>query len=150
AGSPALDAGGGAATTSTDQRGVPRGRVLDIGAYQATATKLNVAGFPSSTTTGASHGFTVNAVDPFGQLSLDFNAPLTFSSSEPHASLPIGQSIVAGHGSFSATLNTAGTQSITASAGGLSGSQTGITVSGAAATATFVKSDATTSGNWIG
>ncbi len=149
-GSVALDAGGGAASTGTDQRGVPRGHVLDIGAYQATATQLNVAGFPSPTPPGASHSFTVNAVDPFGQPSLDFNVPVTFSSSDPKASLPTGQSIVAGQGSFSATLNTAGTQSITASAGGLSGSQTGITVNVAAGTATFVKSDTTTSGNWIG
>jgi hypothetical protein len=43
AGSPALNGGSGASTTDTDQRGVPRGRVLDIGAYQASATQLNVS-----------------------------------------------------------------------------------------------------------
>ncbi len=148
AGSPALDTASGAATTDTDQRGVPRGQYLDIGAYQATATQLDVGGFPSPTTPGASHTFTVGAVNPFGQPSLDFNAPVTFSSSDPAATLPTGQSIVAGQGSFNATLSTAGTQSITASAGGLSGSQTGITV-GTAATATFVKTDTTTQGTWI-
>ncbi len=118
-GSPALDAGSGAATTDTDQRGVPRGTVLDIGAYQATASQLNVAGFPSPTAPGASHSFTVDAVDPFGQPSLDFNSSVTFSSSDPAANLPTGQALVAGQGNFSATLNTPGVQSITASAGGL-------------------------------
>ncbi len=40
-------------------------------------------------------------------------------------------------------------QSITATAGGLSGSQTGITVSGTPATATFVEKNTTTNGNWV-
>ena len=100
AGSPALDGGSGAATTDTDQRGVPRGHVLDIGAYQATATQLDVAGFPSPTAPGASHTFTVSAVDPFGQPSLDFNGPVTFSSSDPSATLPTGQSLVGGQGTL--------------------------------------------------
>ena len=128
AGSPALGGGSGAATTDTDQRGVLRGHILDIGAYQATATQLTVAGFPSPTAPGASHTLTVSAVDPFGQPMLDLNGPVTFSSSDPSATLPTGQSLVAGQGTFNATLRTTGVQSITASAGGLSGSQTGITV----------------------
>src|SRR5262249_39987217 len=52
-----------------------------------------------------------------------------FSSSDPSAALPTGQSLVGGRGTFSAILRTPGVQSITAAAGGLSGSQTGITVS---------------------
>ncbi len=135
---------------TTDQRGVPRGNVLDIGAYQATATHLVVSGFPSSTAPGVSHNFTVNAVDPFGQPALDFNSPVTFTSSDPSATLPTGKSLVAGHGTFTATLNTTGVQSITASADGLVGSQTGITVSGAPATASFLQQDTTTRGSWIG
>ena len=149
-GSPALGAGIAVSGVSTDQRGVPRGKVLDIGAYQATATQLDVSGFPSPTAPGVSHSFTVNAVDPFGQPALDFNGPVTFSSSDPSATLPTGQSLVAGQGTFSASLNSPGTQSITASAGGLVGSQTGITVSGAPATASFLQQDTTTQGSWIG
>ncbi len=150
AGSPALDGGSGTATTDTDQRGVPRGHVLDIGAYQATATGLTVAGYPSPTAPGASHALTVTAVDAFGQSALDWSGPVTFSSTDPSATLPTGQSLVEGQGTFGATLSTAGTQSITASAGGLSGSQTGITVSGTTATASFIKTDTTTQGNWSG
>ena len=148
AGSPALDGGSGAATTDTDQRGVSRGHYLDIGAYQATASQLAVAGFPSPTSPGASHQFTVSAVDTFDQLSLDFDGSVTFSSSDPLASLPTGQSLVAGQGTFNATLNTPGVQSITASSGGLVGSQTGITVTGTPATASFLEKDATTQGSW--
>ena len=129
---------------------MPRGQVLDIGAYQATAAQINVAGFPSPTAPGVSHTFTVSAVDPFDQPSLDFNGPVTFSSSDSSATLPTGQSLVAGQGSYSATLSTPGVQSITASAGGLSGSQTGITVSGTPATASFLKQDAKTQGSWSG
>src|SRR5262249_33129667 len=106
AGSPALNHGSGAATTDTDQRGVPRGYVLDIGAYQATATQLTVTGFPSPTAPGASHAFTVSAVDSFGQLALDVSGPVTFSSSDPSANLPTGQSLASGQGTFSATLAT--------------------------------------------
>ncbi len=150
AGSPALNGGSGAATTDTDQRGVPRGHMMDIGAYQATATQLAVAGFPTPTAPGASHAFTVNVVDTFGQLALDFNGPVAFSSSDPSAVLPTGQSLAGGQGTFNATLGTPGVQSITASAGGVSGSQTGITVSGTPATASFLKQDAMTHGSWAG
>jgi predicted outer membrane repeat protein len=149
-GSPALGGGNGTTTTDTDQRGVPRGQVLDIGAYQATATQLAVNGFPSPTAPGAPHAFTVSAVDSFGQTALDFSGPLTFSSSDQAAVLPTGQALVAGQASVSATLNTSGIQSITASAGGLSGSQNAINVSGTPATATFLKKDSTSQGNWIG
>ncbi len=148
-GSPALGAGIAVSGVTTDQRGVPRGNVLDIGAYQATATQLDLSGFPSSTASGVSHSFTVNAVDPFGQPALDFNSPVTFSSSDPSATLPTGGSLVAGQGTFTATLNTPGVRSITASAGGLIGSQTGITVS-APATASFLEQDTTTQGSWMG
>ena len=150
AGSPALDGGSGMATTDTDQRGVPRGQILDIGAYQATAAQIIVAGFPSPTAPGVSHTFTVSAVNPFDQPSLDFNGPVTFSSSDSSATLPTGQSLVAGQGTYRATLSTPGVQSITASAGGLNGSQTGITVSGTPATASFLKQDAKTQGSWSG
>ena len=149
-GSPALGAGIAVTGVTTDQHGVPRGNVLDIGAYQATATQLDVSGFPSSTAPGVSHSFTVNAVNPFGQPALDFNSPVTFSSSDPSATLPTGKSLVAGQGTFTATLNTSGVQSITASADGLVGSQTGITVSSTPATASFLQQDTTTQGSWIG
>ncbi len=149
-GSPALDGGSRVVDTGTDQRGVVRGTVIDIGAYQATATRLAVAGFPSATLSGVSHAFTVSALDPFGQTALDFNGPVTFSSSDASAKLPTGQSLVAGQGTDSATLSTPGVQSITATASGLSGSQTGITVSSTPATATFVEKNTTTNGSWIG
>src|SRR5262249_59315256 len=104
------------------------GQGVDMGAYQATATRLAVAGFPSPTAPGDSHAFTVAAADPFGQPALDFNGPVTFASSDPSAALPTGQSLVGGRGTFSATLRTPGVQSITASAGGLSRTLTRITV----------------------
>jgi hypothetical protein len=148
--SPALNAGDPGQLGRPDQRGVVRSGGVNIGAYQATATQLTVAGFPSPTAPGASHTFTVSATDPFGQPALDVNGPVTFSSSDPSATLPAGQSLVGGQGSFNATLNTPGVQSIAALAGGLSGSQTGITVSGPAATATYLSQDATTQGNWMG
>ncbi|QEH37470.1 Glycosyltransferase 36 associated family protein [Aquisphaera giovannonii] len=146
AGSPALGGGSGATTTDTDQRGVPRGRVLDIGAYQASATKVAVSGFPSPSAPGVPHSFTVRLTDPFGQPSLGFNGAVSLTSSDAAASLPTGQTLSAGQGTFTATLNTPGTQSITAATGGLAGSQAGIVVSGASAA--FIQQDTKTQGDW--
>src|SRR5262249_1575565 len=60
---------------------------------------------------------------------------VTFSSSDPQASLPASVSLTAGMGTASVTLRTAGSQSLTASdaANGLTGSQSGIAVAPAAA-----------------
>jgi hypothetical protein len=138
AGSPALDAGTATGAPAADQRGVPRTGGVNIGAYQASATTLVVAGFPSSVTAGTPGQVVVTAQDPFGQPALGYTGTVHLSSSDPQAGLPADYAFTAAdngaHG-FSATLKTAGTQALTATdtaTGNLTGTQSAIAVTPAA------------------
>ncbi len=95
-----------------------------------------VSGFPSSTMAGASGTFTVTALNADGTTDTGFTGTLHFTSSDGQAALPTDytfQASDAGMHTFSATLKTAGTQSLTAADGSITGSETGITVTPAAA-----------------
>src|SRR5581483_11731714 len=97
---------------------------------------LMVSAYPGSTTAGDSHNFTVTARDAFGNNATAFSGTVVLSSSDSHAVLSAATYTFTGIGgdngvhTFSATLKTAGTQSITATDAGdaLTGSQTGIIV----------------------
>jgi hypothetical protein len=97
-----------------------------------------VTGFPA-TTAGATQSFTVTAKDSAGNVVTGYTGTVTFSSSDARAGLLPSYTFTAadaGVHTFTATLKTAGTQSITvkdAATSTLVGSQTGIVVSPAAA-----------------
>ena len=104
---------------------------------------LAVSGFPSSQTAGTSATVTVTAKDPNGNTATAYTGTVSLSSSDAQAVLPASYTFVAadnGTHTFNVTLKTAATQSITAtdSGAGVSGSQTGITVTPAAATSLLV------------
>lgn len=105
------------------------------------AASITVTDFPA-TTAGVAHSFTVKILDAFGNLCTTYLGKVNFSSTDGQASLPASYTFTAADGgvhSFSATLKTAGTQSISvtdAAKDTLVGSQTGIAVNAAAA-ATF-------------
>jgi hypothetical protein len=105
----------------------------------ASATTLVVSGYPSSTTAGASHNFTVTAKDQFGNIAGGYRGTVTFTSSDSQAALPADRTFTSGDNgvhTFSATLKTGGTQSLTATdtvTSSLTASQTGIVVSAALA-----------------
>ena len=73
---------------------------------------------------GGSFPFTVVAEDTFGNATPAYNGTVHFTSSDTNENviLPTNQSLTNGVGTFSATLMTVGTQTITASSGGSSGS----------------------------
>ena len=105
----------------------------------STAGSFVVSGFPS-TTAGSAKTFTVQVKDTFGNLTSSYVGTVNFSSSDVQAGLPASYTFTsadAGSHAFSATLKTAGVQSIsvkdsvTASA---IGSQTGISVASSTAT----------------
>jgi hypothetical protein len=104
----------------------------------ATVASLSVSGFPA-TTTGVAHSFTVTARDAFGNLSAGYIGTVALSSSDVQAGLPASYTFTAadaGVHTFTATLKTAGTQSLTvrdSATSSIVGSQTGIAVSAAAA-----------------
>jgi hypothetical protein len=103
---------------------------------------LTGAGFPSSTTAGAAHSFTVTALNPDGSINTSYTGTVHFSSSDPQAVLPANYKFTAadrGVHTFSVTLKTAGRQQfITATDttnNSLVGSESGITVAPAATVA---------------
>ena len=95
---------------------------------------LLVAGFPSPATTGTPGSFTVTAQKPGGLTDSGYTGTVYFTSSDAAAALPADYTFVSGDTgvhTFTATLNTVGTQTITATdtvTTAITGTQPGITV----------------------
>jgi fibronectin-binding autotransporter adhesin len=128
AASPALNAGDPNATDQngivliTDQRSAPRphgsGATPDIGAYDshgAAVTTHFVVSAPASTPAGQALTFTVTAKDNQGNTVTAYAGTVHFTSSDSLAVLPADATLTGGVGTFSATLNTLGVQTLTAS-----------------------------------
>ncbi len=102
----------------------------------AAASTLTVGGFPSATAVGVAGNITVTAKDPYGNIASGYTGTVHFTSSDPQAALPADDTFTAldaGQRTFSVTIKTAGTQSITATdtlSAGFTGTQGGITVWG--------------------
>ncbi len=97
----------------------------------AAASVLALTGFPTAITAGVAGSFTVTAKDPFGNTATGYAGTLHFTSSDAQAILPADSTLSAGVGTFSATLQTPGSQSLTATdtvAASLSGTQSGVAV----------------------
>ena len=104
----------------------------------APASSLAVAGYPTPVVAGSPNGFAVTARDPFGNLATTYAGTVLFTSSDPQVGpnkgLPLSYAFTpadAGKHTFSASLRTAGTQSITATdivSPSLTGTQGGIAV----------------------
>jgi hypothetical protein len=109
------------------------------GNITATSGIISVVAAPAShfvvsaqgaTTAGSPITFTVAAEDRFNNLTLAYSGTVTFASSDngPSTVLPASSQLVGGVGSFSATLTTAGIQTLTAidaNTSGLTGTITG-------------------------
>lgn len=98
----------------------------------AAMSRLSVTGFASPTTAGMPGNITVTASDAFGNVTPSYTGTVHFTSSDPKAVLPANTTLTNGIGTFSVTLKTAGTQSLTATDAAnsaLHGSQSGIAVS---------------------
>ncbi len=132
-----LKAAGTPLITATDTSGLT-GTDESTTVLPAAASKLVVSGFPSPITAGTPGTFTVTAEDPYGNVATGYTGTVQFSSSDAKAVLPAAATLTNSTGRFSATLKTAGTQSIMATGtSGLTGTDVGITVNPAAAN-TFV------------
>ena len=76
-----------------------------------------MAGFPSPIQAGVAGNFTVTALDAFGNIATGYGGTIHFTSSDGQAVLPANYTFTAGDGgvhTFSATLKTAGSQSLIA------------------------------------
>jgi ELWxxDGT repeat protein len=106
-----------------------------------TGPTLAVSGFPTNPTAGTSYSFTVTALNADGTTDSGYTGSVHFTSSDPEAVLPGDATLTNGVGQFSAILETAGTQSITAADTQTptdNGAETGIQVSPAAASKLIV------------
>lgn len=103
----------------------------NIAVAPAAAASFAVEGFPSPSDAGANGSFTVRALDSWNNLATGYRGAPSFSSTDSAAVLPTSSSFTeadAGSRTFAATLKTAGSQTITATDGPVTGSQTGISV----------------------
>lgn len=98
----------------------------------AAASHLALA-LPSSAIAGTAFTASVTALDPFGNTDAAYAGTLHFSSSDGAAVLPADSTLTSGAGSFAVTLDTAGSQSVSAGDGSISGGGS-VAVSAGAAT----------------
>src|SRR5216684_2213942 len=77
------------------------------------ATHFSVSA-PASATAGTAFNFTVTALDQFNNTATGYAGTVHFTSSDGAATLPANSTLTNGVGTFSATLKTAGAQTITA------------------------------------
>jgi hypothetical protein len=147
-----LDTSGTQTVTVTDASNSALTGSVSGSVNAAAASSLAIA-FPAATTAGVAQSFTVTALDAFGNVATGYAGKVTFASSDAKAGLPAAYTFTGKDGgvhTFSATLKTAGSQSITAqdAANGFGATQSGIAVSASSAAGSFVVSGfpATTAG----
>jgi hypothetical protein len=138
-----LDTAGPQTITINDTNQAQLTTTVNVTVNPGATSALGVAGFPSLVLRGAAGTFTVTAQDAFGNLTPGYHGTIHLSSSDMAATFANGDgsgltgnnyTFTAGdNGShvFRATLNTVGTQSITATdttTGTITGTQSGISV----------------------
>ncbi|HEY7337892.1 MAG TPA: SBBP repeat-containing protein [Bryobacteraceae bacterium] len=104
-----------------------------IGASPGTATHFSVTA-PASAAAGVSLQFTVTALDAGNNPVTGFSDPVHFTGTDGSAALPADATLTNGAGTFTASLVTVGTQTITASdlfTPSINGTSAGIVVSAA-------------------
>src|SRR5262249_23528140 len=123
-------------------------------AVSATTATQFILTAPASATAGAAFNFTVTAQDAFNNTATGYAGTVQFTSSDGQAVLPGNNTLTNGTGPFSATLKTAGNQTITAidtQDGSITGTSNTIAVSAAAATHFAISAPASaTAGNSFG
>ncbi len=110
------------------------GSQTGITVNSGSATSFTVSGFSATPNAGTAGSVTVTAKDVYGNTDTVFAGTVVITSSDLQAVLPSSSGLGSGVGSFNVTLKTAGSRSITATSGGVTGAQTGINVQALAAT----------------
>ena len=136
----ALKTAGPQSLTATDSLTATITGQATIRVNAAAASVLLVSGFPTSIAAGTAASFTVTALDAYGNIATGYRGTVHFTSSDANASLPANYTFTAadaGTHTFTATLNTSGTQSITATDTlhpSITGTESGIQVAAAPVT----------------
>jgi uncharacterized repeat protein (TIGR03803 family) len=135
-GTPTIAGSSSFTVTATDSTGATGSQAYTLAAYP---TSFGVTGFPSPIAAGGSGTITVEALDANGNPCPSYTGTVHFTSSDPQAVLPANYTFTsgdAGKHTFSVTLKTAGTQSLTATdtaTGSLTGTASGVVNPAAAA-----------------
>ena len=90
------------------------GSQTEITVIAAGAVNFVVSGFPSSTVAGVPHTVTVTAKDAANNTVTNYSGTVKITSSDSKAVLPVNGVLTNGVGTFSVTLETTGSQSVTA------------------------------------
>ena len=112
----------------------------------AAARSLAITGLPTTDTAGVANNFIVTAHDAYGNIATGYTGTVHFTSTDPNAVLPVSYTFStanAGVGAFSATLKTAGKQSLNSTdvlTSSITGTDSGITVHAAAASSLVITS----------
>jgi hypothetical protein len=117
--------------TATDSVSLATGSQSAIVVNPGSAMQLTVSGLPSPYGAGSTQSLTVTAKDAYGNTATGYTGTVQFSSSDPAAVLPANATLTNGVGTFSVTLRTAGTRSVTATdtvTPSITGSQSAIVV----------------------
>jgi hypothetical protein len=128
------------------------GTTAIIGVSAGPATHFAVSA-PTTATAGASFAFTVTALDATNHEVFGYFGQVHFTSSDGHATLPANMNLTNGVGTFSATLRTAGNQTIRATdttTASITGTSNAIAVAASAATRfTLIAPSSATAGKSI-
>jgi parallel beta-helix repeat protein len=106
--------------TATDTVGGFNGKQSAIHVTAAASANFALTGLPSSVAAGTSNSVTLTVRDQFGNLATNYTGTVHFMSTDAQAILPPDYSFTVADGgnhTFSITLKTAGTQSVTAGDG---------------------------------
>ena len=154
-----LKTAGSQTVTATDTvTGSITGTTSAVTVSPAAATTLVLSGTPASVTAGNSAGVTVTAKDAYGNTDTNYSGTVHLTSTDPAAVLPADYTFTGGDAgvhALSATLETAGSRTLTATdtvTGSITGTSASITVNPATA-ATLVLSGtpaSVTAGNSAG
>lgn len=99
--------------TATDSNADEMTGSLNFNVSSSATTHFAVSA-PASAVPGVPFSFSVSARDASNNVVTGYSGTVHFSSSDSAAALPANSTLVSGAGTFSATLNTLGTQTITA------------------------------------
>ena len=98
----------------------------------AAASQLVITGAPGSSVAGASSSLTVTAKDPYGNTATSYAGSVSFSSTDPAATLPASSMLVSGQKSFNFTLKTTGSRTVSLTDGTFSATSSSISVTAGA------------------
>ncbi|MDB5307817.1 MAG: hypothetical protein JWO38_2019 [Gemmataceae bacterium] len=132
-----LKTAGSQSVTTADAATAALKATTTVSVSAAAVSSFRLTGFSSPVTAGTAGTFLVTAVDSSGNPVTGYTGTVHFTSSDPKAVLPANAAITGGKGTFTATFDTAGTESLTVTDTArptMTGTLSGVTVNPAAAT----------------